>query len=357
VSAGRRPGVTFVVDSPNWGGAEVVVATLLEGLAPRWRTSLVAVAPVHPRLAATAERWGPFVPLQPRRHRLAAADVHAAVAATRPAAVVVNLVDPSSNRVLIEAAPGPWSSVATVHMTGIVVERQRHALGQAYQRLDRVIAVSQQIGKLLIEELAVPPDRIALVHNGVRPPRRISRSGSGHGRSVVGVGRLTTQKGWDVLIEATRLLRRRGVELDVAIAGDGRDRHALELAAGDLPVRFVGHLEDVAGHLAGGDVFCLPSRAEGLPLALLEAMSVGLPCVATAVGEVPAVLGQAIAVVPPDDVEALAGALGTLVADAALRRHLGARAERLVTTEFHSSRMVADVEALLLALLPPPSGG
>ena len=127
---------------------------------------------------------------------------------------------------------------------------------------------------------------------------------------VVGaLGRLTAQKGFDVLLEAVRLLVGRAVSLQVVLGGEGRERAALERQAAGLPVTFTGFAEDPRAVLALGDVFVLPSRVEALPLVLVEAVSAGLPAVATDVGDVREALGDVAVVVPPQDPVALADGL------------------------------------------------
>jgi glycosyltransferase involved in cell wall biosynthesis len=161
------------------------------------------------------------------------------------------------------------------------------------------------------------------------------------------LGRLTPQKGFDVLLEAVRLLAAEGTAFDVVIGGAGRDADRLRAAASGLPVSFRGFLDDPRPFLAGLDLFCLPSRREALPLALLEAMAEGLPCVATDVGDVRAAVGAAAAVVPPGSPAALAGALRALLADPIRRRFLGRRARRRAEEAFDAARMARRTFAVL----------
>jgi glycosyltransferase involved in cell wall biosynthesis len=156
---------------------------------------------------------------------------------------------------------------------------------------------------------------------------------------VGGLGRLTDQKGFDVLLEAVRRLVADGVALDVVVGGAGRDGDRLRAAAAGLPVSFVGFVDDPRAFHADLDVFCLSSRREALPLVLLEAMSEGLPCVATDVGDVRTAVGDDALVVPPDDPAALARALRRLVTDAELRRDLGLRARRRAERDFDADLM------------------
>jgi glycosyltransferase involved in cell wall biosynthesis len=155
------------------------------------------------------------------------------------------------------------------------------------------------------------------------------------------MGRLTTQKGYDVLLDAVRLLVGRGVELEVVLGGAGREEAALRRAASGLPVTFTDWVRDPRELLAGLDLFCLPSRREGLPLALLEAMAEGLPCVATDVGDVAARLGGSVELVPVADPTALADAVHRLLQDTDRARHLGLAGRDRVVAGHDAAAMVA----------------
>jgi glycosyltransferase involved in cell wall biosynthesis len=119
-------------------------------------------------------------------------------------------------------------------------------------------------------------------------------------------------------------------------------------------VRLPGATDRVAQALAGFDVYCHPSRYEGLGLALIEAMLAGLPCVASRVGGIPEVLGDCGLLVPPDDPDALADALSALAEDAGLRASLGARARRRASAEFGVARMAAAYRELWARVLASP---
>ena len=163
--------------------------------------------------------------------------------------------------------------------------------------------------------------------------------GSGGGsppepRHAVSVGRLERVKGHDVLLHAFARVVRAFPDARLTLVGDGPEEAALRaLAAGlDLTgaVAFAGRLPPEATrsalHRAG--VFALPSRSEGLPLALLEAMAAGLAPVASAVGGVPAAIGDPPAglIVPPEDAAALADRLAALFGDEPERARLAAAA-------------------------------
>ena len=346
--------LTFLVDSPTWGGAETYVASLLRRLPDRFSCTLVATEPVPAPLAAAAEARGRLVAVGPVGGRWPRApNLYRAVAATRPELVHVNLVDPAANRVLLGVAgAGPAPAVATAHMIGTTGSGlSRIGLAVVYGRLAAVVAVSAEVRDLLTDRLRLPPGLVRVVRNGVEPlrpapDRRAGRLVGGGPLVVGGVGRLTRQKGFDLLVEATRRLVREGWPVEVRLAGAGRERDRLAAAAAGLPVRLAGFTDDVPGFLAELDVFCLPSRAEGLPLALLEAMMAGLPCLATAVGEVPAAAGEAALVVPPEDVDALTRALRQLLGDPRLRAELAGRARALAVRNFDMAAMVAATVAI-----------
>jgi len=352
VDAGVR--LTFLVDSPTWGGAETYVASLLRRLPDRFACTLVATGPVPAPLAAAATARGRLVTVAPVGDRWPRAPgLRRALAATRPDLVHVNLVDPRANRVLLGVAgAGRAPAVATAHMIGPTGSGPgRLALAATYRRLAAVVAVSAEVRELLTGRLGVPPGRVRVVRNGVEPlPAPARRAGRAAGGPLVvgGVGRLTRQKGFDLLVEAARRLVAEGWPVEVRLAGAGRerDRLAAAAAAAGLPVHLAGFTEDVPGFLAGLDLFCLPSRAEGLPLALLEAMMAGLPCLTSAVGEIPAAVGDAALVVPPEDVDALTGALRRLLGDPGLRARMAGRARALAVRDFDVAAMVAATEAV-----------
>ncbi|MCC6848632.1 MAG: glycosyltransferase family 4 protein [Deltaproteobacteria bacterium] len=134
---------------------------------------------------------------------------------------------------------------------------------------------------------------------------------------MVAVGSLAQPyKGYDVLIDALARLRTRGLVTDLTLVGEGRLRAALaaRAARAGVALRLPGHVPAgpaVRAHLDAADVFVLPSRSEGLPRALLEAMARGVPSVGTEVGGVPALLpGERLA--PPGDADALAARLARL---------------------------------------------
>jgi glycosyltransferase involved in cell wall biosynthesis len=135
----------------------------------------------------------------------------------------------------------------------------------------------------------------------------------------------------DVLIKATEVLVRRGESVVVSIVGDGRHRRELELMADGLgvagSVRFCGYITDrdrLRSILDQSDLFVLPSRTEGLPRAMIEAMARGLPCIGTDVGGIPELLSVS-ELVPKDDPLALAEAIQAIINDPERRCSISSR--------------------------------
>jgi glycosyltransferase involved in cell wall biosynthesis len=152
---------------------------------------------------------------------------------------------------------------------------------------------------------------------------------------IFAAGRLAPQKGFGGLLEAARHWQDLSPVPLLAIAGAGPLAGTLAGQAALLgpAVRFLGHRRDVPALLAAADVFVLPSRWEGQPLILQEALQAGRPIVATRVGGIPDLTGEDAAVlVPPDDPDALAAAVRRVLTDPALARRLAAAARERART-------------------------
>jgi len=210
---------------------------------------------------------------------------------------------------------------------------------RAFRRFDAVVVVSQPL-KTRLARAGVAPERIHVVPNAWRPGPALDRAaarrtlGLAPEAFVVGwVGRLSREKGPDVLLEALGHVA--DLPLVASVIGDGAERRPLAAQARRLGldgrVRWHGVVPDAAPLFAAFDLFVLSSRTEGSPMVAFEAMAAGVPVIATGVGGVPEMLSPEEAVlVPPDHPAALAAAIRAAYrAPAAARARAGRARERL----------------------------
>jgi len=225
----------------------------------------------------------------------------------------------------------------------IVVSQAAHdALPPALRRRARVIV--HGVSSIQADELTAQRDRI-------RAEVRAELGVPDGDLLLLAVANMRPEKGYDVLLEATRILASRDVPVRVAAVGGGpmenevRERHRA-LGLGDR-LQLLGQRDDVLRLMAAADVFVLASRQEGLPVTLMEATSMGLPIVATSVGGVPQVVTDDVEglIVPPGDPERLADALQQVAADPALRHRLG-RAARAKSTMFDVTGASREIEGI-----------
>jgi glycosyltransferase involved in cell wall biosynthesis len=239
-------------------------------------------------------------------------------------------------------------------------ERIRAAL----RRMDRYVIISEEIRREA-EEAGLDPLRFVKIRNGV-DTKRFSREGPAADLAALGpkdrtkvvlfVGRLDTQKRVDVLIRAFAKVLAKVPEARLACAGSGprlEEYRALarELGVADK-VAFLGARSDVPALHRAASAFALPSAAEGLPNALLEALACGTPSVATAIPGTTDVVSheKEALLVPLDDADALADALARVLEDEALARSLARAGRERIMAEFDMERVTDQYLALFQEL-------
>ncbi|NJN46636.1 MAG: glycosyltransferase family 4 protein [Candidatus Competibacteraceae bacterium] len=171
---------------------------------------------------------------------------------------------------------------------------------------------------------------------------------------IICVGRLVPAKGQHILLAAIDQLAREGRQLKLRLVGDGPDRTALEQ---DVQVRQLDRYVTLEGAVnqdrirelySRADVFVLASFAEGIPVVLMEAMAMEIPCVATFITGIPELIrdGEEGLLVAPSDAEGLAKAIARLLDDAELRRRLGVAGRQKVLSHYHLQRNIERLAAI-----------
>ncbi|MCB9918034.1 MAG: glycosyltransferase family 4 protein [Planctomycetes bacterium] len=232
-------------------------------------------------------------------------------------------------------------------------------------RADRFLSLSRAIRDEFVS-CGVDEKRIALVPNGVDSDHFVPATSRERleAKTTLGLprdaitflftGRLVQRKGVDVLLEALPSLA--SPDVHVVVLGDGDERPALEAQARTLGVServtFVGEDPEVRPWLRACDAFVFPSRLEGLPNALLEAMSAGLPVITTKIGGCIDVCEDGSGLlVPPDDVAELAAAMHRFATCPETRRTYAAAARRRIETTFSFDRIVGRLQDVYRAAL------
>jgi glycosyltransferase involved in cell wall biosynthesis len=241
---------------------------------------------------------------------------------------------------------------------------------RATQRLSALwVGDSESVTALTAARLKVEPDRLAtwplFAADPTAPRARPWRRGQP--LRLGSLGRLHPVKGYDVLIAALAHLRAQGFRaptpFEVAIAGEGSEREALQAEAASAGVDCLGldgFIDDPRTWLSGLHAYLQPSRSEGLCIAAHEAMQAGLPVIVSAVGELPnsVVPGQTGWVVPPADPPALAAALRDLLSSPDRLAGLGAAGRERLFARFGAAAFAAAGAAVLARVsVPGPAAG
>jgi glycosyltransferase involved in cell wall biosynthesis len=236
---------------------------------------------------------------------------------------------------------------------------------------DCITGVSDAVCRFAVEQEGLPAAKVRTLRNGLDlsrfpaitdyPARRDAmRAALGYAPADVVINmtaRLHEKKGHTYLFQAAEHLRVRYPQVRVLVVGDGPQRAVLEAECRERglaeTVTFLGMRKDVADLLAASDLFVLPSLLEGLPGAVLEAMVMRCPVVATRVGGTEEIIEDGVhgLLIPPANVGALAGALERLITDAPLRESVIEAGYKHVLADFSLERMMQETEALYYGYL------
>ena len=333
------PRLLLLVTLAERGGAQSYVASLLPAISGRFETTLAAhgYGPLSDAAGAVGVE---FVPLRhvrralnPWQDILGLVELVGLIRRKRP-----DILHASSSKAGVLGRLAGWLAgvpirIFTVH--GWAFAAYSGVPGRLYRLADRsmrpitsaIVCVAEYERLAGVAARVCLPEQTVVIPNAVNVsafPRAVFRSGV---VELISVGRLRAPKDFVTLVRA--LARLEHGCFRASLVGDGPDRAMIEAELHRLglaeSVRLLGDRSDVPELLAGADVFVCSSRSEGMPVSILEAMAVGLPVVASAVGGVPEIVDDRVTglLVAPGAVAPLADALARLIGDRALRERMG----------------------------------
>ena len=224
----------------------------------------------------------------------------------------------------------------------------------------RILFASQEVMRTYLDRTGMAASKCAVIPNGVsvsltgsdRAALRRRHGWSEQDRIIVSVGRLSPEKGYEDLLHAFARVITQMPQARLVLVGDGVERASLETlrtrAGLNGQVTFTGRQGDITSWLGAADLYVQPSRREGLPLAVLEAMAAGLPVIATRVGDLSQLItdGQEGYLVPSADPEALATKLLDVLGHLDQQRPIIEAAKQLVQQRYSSEQMIQAIEAV-----------
>jgi len=217
--------------------------------------------------------------------------------------------------------------------------------------VDRVVAISDDVARICRDEDHLPASKVARIWNGI-DLERFRFTGPAPEPTAICVARLSPEKDFPTLLDAAALTIEHLPEFRLQIVGAGPEHERLERIVAERGLKghvlLLGERNDVPALLAKAGFFVSSSLTEGVSLTLLEAMAVGLPVIATAVGGNPEVVdnGTTGRLVPAGDPEALSAAMHDLCRDRGQWQQFGVNGRSRVEKHFEIGRMVRDYEAL-----------
>ncbi|HUK01340.1 MAG TPA: glycosyltransferase [Steroidobacteraceae bacterium] len=368
------PHVVHVIDELPPDGAERLIVDVLQNRSPRFRYSVLCIVrggTIVPEL----ERIGVPVAILGRRPGVDPGTVGALMRWFRSNQVDIvhtHLYAADTYGRLAALLAGVRGRFSTRHNTSPWSGHARRLLARLLNATStKVIACGGEVGRTLLEREGLSAQRMLVISNGInlrrfdhlqRAPFRRELGVSEETTLIGVVGRLHEQKGHSDLFKALAAVPADCGDYLCAIVGSGPLeaplREQCRTLGLDSKVRFVGQRSDIPNILAALDLFAMPSRWEGLPMALLEAMAVGAPVLATAVGEIPGVIADGVngRLVSPGNVTQFTVALIELLRNPALRRQLGKAAQQTVVERFSAEQTARAYERLYDQALTPAHG-
>jgi L-malate glycosyltransferase len=375
-SAGRRRKVFYLVDSLNVGGTETQAVELALRLPVSeyeiMMGCLRAQGPLLEKLRGSAVNVREF---HPSGGLDSAAGLYEVIRLARylrrEKFDVVHTHDLWSNLMGVPAArlagvPAIVSSRRDLAHFDWYQGKRRHWLRRIQNLSGVVLANATPIRDALISEDGFAPGKLRVIHNGVDTEKfqRAQRDRArlfpdvGNEMLVVLVGNMHSDvKGHPWLIAAAPTVVREFPEVRFVFAGDGESRPSFAAQVAQLGLegkfKFLGRRSDIPEILASCDLAVLPSRAEGLPNAVLEYMAAGLPTIASRVGGMAELVQDGVTglLVPAEDANALAGALLQFLRDPERARQIANNGQRFAVENFSFERLIREIDELYGELL------
>ncbi len=250
-----------------------------------------------------------------------------------------------------------------------ILRSRKHQI--AYRTLrslpDAVTAVSARVAEHVRNVDGVPAPKVHIIYNGLDVAPLVAETATSmdvvdRKLLITTVGNIRRVKGHDLFVQAAAEVSKWHPDAQFLVAGDILEAEYFDTLAQQVEVlglsetfRFVGRISDLQDYLKDASIFVLPSRSEGFSNALVEAMAAGVPAVATDVGGNAEAIqdGQNGLLIPPEDADALAQAIGRLLDDPHLALRLGRAGRRTVQDRFSADAMMQRITDLYRTLLRP----
>jgi glycosyltransferase involved in cell wall biosynthesis len=341
--------VLTVIDSLATGGAETLVCGATRALAARGDTN-VALVVLYPDLSEAWRLKGSSVAvisLDMRGKRdlcRGARRLQREIAAFSPDVVHTHLFP--ADLVTALATRAKQADVPTVLSEHSESNRRRrlplhrYLEGWVYGHYNHIVCVSTTVESALSACMPAIRGRTTVVPNAVEVPSDGWNARGPFATDLIFIGRLFKQKGLDILIDSMSLLRARGMHVSLKVVGEGPRRIEYERLVQRYElsdrIQFVGRRQDAQELMRRARALVMPSRFEGLSMVLLEAMSLGMPVIATAVSGASEVIDDGVSgyLVRPKDVVGLAEGIGVVLGDRTLASRIGQNARDTVEREF-----------------------
>jgi glycosyltransferase involved in cell wall biosynthesis len=294
----QRIRILLLLSHLGGGGAEHVIALVARGLAQEKFEVHLGLVGQKDRSGERLPEWVSVHPLGAGRARAGAWPLLRLIWRLRPDVVLTGAAEvtflalmlrplfPAKTSVLVRQNATATSVMAFGRLPRIT----RLLYRVLYRNSDRVICQSRDMARDLARMAGIGEEQIEVLPNpvdvaGIRAAQREPAIESSGWPQLLAVGRLSREKGFDLLLEALAMVRERFPEVKLTLVGAGQEEQALKKLASELrledSVCFAGRVDPPYSFFQNATLFVLPSRHEGMPNALLEAAAAGLPLVAT----------------------------------------------------------------------------